>query len=133
VQTGLRALFFADQNQEQAPASVVMSWAMSGPESDMARYLLARWAMGGQRWAEVRSWLDQVSPDRLPLDEVRREAAHMRLVAGCEQALISEQVGLLERAWTDYQALGLTLAERIHAARLVDRCVQGKLSNAGGR
>jgi len=126
VQAGLRALFFADPNNEHAPASVVMSWAMAGPQSDMARYLLARAAMGGQRWEEVRFWLDRVAPEGLPLEGVRREYAHMRLTAACEETLTSQSVGAVERAWRDYQALGLSLAEQVHGLRLVDRCTHGR-------
>jgi hypothetical protein len=132
VQWGLRSLFFADQDHERAPVSVVMSWAMSGPESDMARYLLARWAMGAQRWGEVRLWLDQVSMDGLPLEEVRREYARLGLLAACEQALMSEKSELVARAWDQYQALGLSVAEQTHGARLVDRCRRGKFRKVEG-
>lgn len=122
VQGPLRQLFLYPQDNDWASASLLFRMRESSAESALATYLLARMALSAQRFVEARAFLSELDEAELPLQPLRVELRRMRVLVACEQALLGGAREELKSAWSSYQALDLSLAERSHMSRLVDRC-----------
>lgn len=122
LQEPLKQLFLYPQSIEWANSSLLFEWRESGIERAFATYLLARLALSGQRFVEARALMNELDESELPLDSLLIELRRMRVVAACEQRLLGGSDEELTSAWAKYQELDLSVAERMHLSRLVERC-----------
>lgn len=97
-------------------------WFYTGPEKDMAAYLLARQAMVGDRMGEAREFWKTIDSKKLPLESVKRESGRMGILLACQEVMGGGKPELATQALASYRELHLTAAEEFEAARVVARC-----------
>lgn len=119
----VRSLLVSRGAADMDPGVALAGWLHQGPEKDMAAYLLTRRAMLSGRVDQAVQFSGQIDLGKIPLKSVQREAARSQLLVACA-ALMDRggQSTAVEQALVGYEALGLSPAEQLEAARVSERC-----------
>ncbi len=122
VRRAVRVLLVPRISGDPDPRIALAGWFYTGPEKDMAAYLLARQAMVGGRTDEARQFYKTIDSKKLPLESVRRESGRMGVLLACRAVMAGENPELAEQALQAYRELKLSPAEELEASRVVERC-----------
>jgi hypothetical protein len=118
----LRQLLAPRSREGGLALATLARWAETGPDKDMAHYLLSRAALRDGDTKQASAWLAQVDDAKLPLDSLRREAGRMRIMLACQGRMRGGSPEPLKGALTTYRKLDLGAAEEFEAKRLSERC-----------
>lgn len=122
VQDPLRALLAPRPSERKSAPSFLTAWLTTGPEKELARYLLARTLDNTGAWDEADSLTETLIPEELPLASLKLEARRMKLLSACRRGFRTDQAEDLRRAVQEYLKAKPHPAGALEASRFAARC-----------